>query len=193
MKIGYARVSTKSQDYMGQIERLEASGCEKIYREKASGAIKRPELDNCLKALRKGDTLVITKLDRLFRSVKELSILSEKLQADDIGLIVIDQQIDTSSNSLSARLNFHLISTLAEFERGLMLERLEEGRERARIKGVRFGAKPKLKPEAVKRMVSEYEAGGSRYPDEFARKFGISRSQFFALLKKEREALKTTV
>jgi DNA invertase Pin-like site-specific DNA recombinase len=156
--IGYARVSTQDQDLTGQLEVLKAAGATTIYREKISGArATRPQLGKLMAFLKRGDTVVVTKLDRLGRSTRELLDL-----IDQIGKIgasfrsLGDPLWDTSS--AQGRLLSTLLAGIAEFERELIRERTGEGRKRAMANGVRFGRKRKLsdyqRSEAIKRRAN---------------------------------------
>ncbi|MBA4143871.1 MAG: recombinase family protein [Nitrosospira sp.] len=140
MKIGYARVSTQEQDLALQLDALTKEGCEKIFQEKASGAQRdRPELKAALSFMRKGDTLVVWKLDRLARSMKQLIETIESFQGQGIGLKSLQDPIDTSSPS--GKLVFHIFAALAEFERGVIRERTTAGLRAARERG-RVGGRP---------------------------------------------------
>jgi len=140
MKIGYARVSTQEQDLALQLDSLAKEGCEKIFQEKASGAQRdRPELKAALGYMRKGDTLVVWKIDRLARSMKQLIETIESFQERGIGLKSLQDPIDTSSPS--GKLVFHIFAALAEFERGVIRERTTAGLQAARERG-RVGGRP---------------------------------------------------
>ena len=140
MKIGYARVSTQEQDLALQLDSLAKEGCEKIFQEKASGAQRdRPELKAALDYMRKGDTLVVWKIDRLARSIKQLIETIESFQERGIGLKSLQDPIDTSSPS--GKLVFHIFAALAEFERGVIRERTTAGLRAARERG-RVGGRP---------------------------------------------------
>lgn len=150
MLIGYARVSTRDQNPAVQTDALNAAGCERIFTETASGAQRdRPELTAALDYLRAGDTLVVWKLDRLARSVRQLVETAEDLRQREIGLKILTQQIDTTT--AGGRLFFHIISAMAEFERELTLERTQAGLATARALGRRGGRKPALGPAEIKR------------------------------------------
>src|SRR3990167_2719326 len=141
MKIGYARVSTREQNLDMQIMALEAAGCEKIYEEKVSGVkMDRPILNHLIKQLRPNDVLVIWKLDRLGRSLKNLIELVQQLIERDIGLCSLNDPIDTTNPQ--GRLIFNIFASLAEFERDVIRERTQAGLSAARARG-RLGGRPK--------------------------------------------------
>ncbi|MBV6890022.1 recombinase family protein [Xanthomonas campestris pv. spermacoces] len=147
MKIGYARVSTREQNPALQVDSLKAAGCERIYQDVASGAkTARPALDELLGQLRGGDVLVIWKLDRMGRSLKHLVELVGSLMERKVGLLSLNDPIDTTS--AQGRFVFNLFATLAEFERELIRERTQAGLTAARARG-RVGGRPKgLSPQA---------------------------------------------
>jgi|TARA_R110001606_G_scaffold366348_1_gene521441 DNA invertase Pin-like site-specific DNA recombinase len=156
-KVGYARVSTTGQSLDVQMSKLEAAGCDKIYQEKRSGkTASRPEFKKCLEYIRSGDTLIITKLDRLARSVIHLSQIADRFQTEGIELVVIDQSIDTATST--GRLMFNMLSCIAEFENDLRSERQKEGIAKAKEKGVKFGRRSKLTPELEDKIVSLRES-----------------------------------
>lgn len=134
MRIGYGRVSTRDQHPEAQHDALHAAGCEKVFVDTASGKLaRRPELDNALlSANRSGDQLVITKLDRLGRSLEHLIELSKLLDSRGVDLVVLDRGIDTSTSI--GRLFFQIIGAFAEFEHALMSERTMDGRAAARAR-----------------------------------------------------------
>lgn len=148
MLIGYARVSTQDQDTELQRVALAGAGCEEIFTEKASGAQRdRPELAAALKYARKGDTLVVWKLDRLARSLRQLIETVESLEERGIGFRSLTESIDTTTNG--GKLVFHLFAALAEFERGLIRERTLAGLAAARGRG-RVGGRPSsMTPERI--------------------------------------------
>ena len=141
MKIGYARVSTRDQSPDLQIDALKQAGCERIYHDIASGAKSaRPELDKLLSDVRRGDTVVFWKLDRLGRSLRHLVELVSELSNQGVGLQSLNDPIDTTN--AQGRLIFNLFASLAEFERELIRERTQAGLSAARARG-RVGGRPK--------------------------------------------------
>jgi DNA invertase Pin-like site-specific DNA recombinase len=156
--LGYARVSTQDQHLTGQIEALKAAGATTIYREKISGArADRPQLGKLMASLQPGDVVLVTKLDRLGRSTRELLELIEQIgKAGAMFRSLGDPLWDTSSSQ--GRLLSTLLAAIAEFERDLIRERTGEGRTRAMAKGIKFGRKPKLsdyqRQEALRRRAA---------------------------------------
>lgn len=151
MKIGYARVSTKDQNLDLQLDELKTAGCEKIYQDLGVSGSKasRPELDNMLNNLRSGDVVVIWKLDRLGRSLKDLLTLVEGFNSRKIGLQSLHDPIDTTTPQ--GKLIFNIFASLAEFEKDVIRERTKAGLESARTRG-RVGGRPKgLSPEAERK------------------------------------------
>ncbi len=141
MLIGYARISTLDQNDELQLDALKKAGCEKIFSDKISGTIgERPGLVKMKLMLRKGDTLVVWRLDRLGRSLKHLIEWAEYLQSQEVGLKSLQESIDTSTSS--GKMIFHIFCVLAEFERNLIVERTHAGLAAARARG-RLGGRPK--------------------------------------------------
>jgi len=159
MKIGYARVSTAAQNLDMQVSALTDAGCEKIYTEKVSGVGDRTELKTALEFLRDGDSLVIYKLDRLGRNMKDLLAIIEQLQQKNVSLVSLRDNIDTGSTT--GKLIMHIFASLAEFERDLIKERSAEGRREAKKKGVRFGRPKQPKPEKANMCAQLYRNGNS--------------------------------
>jgi DNA invertase Pin-like site-specific DNA recombinase len=161
MLIGYARVSTVDQNLALQRDALTEAKCEHIFTELLSGAVtERPELMAALKFARSGDTLVVWKLDRLARSVKQLIETVEKLRSRKIGFRSLTEAIDTTTPQ--GRLVFHMFSALAEFERSLIRERTQAGLAAARRIGRTGGRPPKLTAddiEAAKAMLTNPDIG----------------------------------
>ncbi len=177
--IGYARVSTQGQDLTPQLEALNAAGAAPIYREKISGVrAHRPQLAKLLEALQPGDILVVTKLDRLGRSTRELLELIERIgKAGAAFRSLGDPLWDTSSSQ--GRLLSTLLAAIADFERDLIRERTGDGRKRALANGVKFGRKRKLseyqRAEAVKRR----DAGETLA--SIAKSYGVAMSMISRL------------
>lgn len=141
MKIGYARVSTKDQDLSLQLDALQKAGCAKIYREQITGSTRdRPELQKMLDQLREGDVVVVWKLDRLARSLKDLVSLVNEMQESGAELSSLNDQIDTTTPH--GKFTFHIFAALAEFERDIIRERTMAGLAAARARG-RNGGRPK--------------------------------------------------
>lgn len=144
--IGYARVSSTGQKLTVQLEKLSKVPCDKIYQEKITGTnTSRPELKACLDYVREGDTLIITKLDRLARSTLDLCHIAKKLEDKGVMLKVIDQNLDTTTST--GRLMFNMLATIAQFETEIRAERQMDGIKRAKDNGVRFGKIKKLTNE----------------------------------------------
>ena len=164
MKIGYARVSTREQNLDLQIQALEESGCELIFKEKISGvADKRPELEKCLDHLRKGDVLVVYKLDRLGRSLRSILWTIDRLKKNDIAFVSLNDNISTLGPA--GELMANIIGACAQFERDIIVERCKDGRRIAKEKGVKFGRPPKKvnnkNTEKVDSCAKLYLAGSS--------------------------------
>lgn len=179
--IGYARVSSAGQNLDVQIDKLQKSDCEKIYTEKKSGGsgTERPELDKALDYVREGDTLVITRLDRLARSVADLSKIAQQLDNKGVTLRVIDQSIDTGTSE--GRLMFNMLGAFAEFERDIRAERQADGIEKAKEKGVKFGRNSKLTDQQIaelkqKALIDEVSRA------ELAKEYGISRATLYRII-----------
>ena len=180
MKIGYARVSSTGQDYQTQLDKLQAAGCEKVFHEKQSGksADDRAQLQAALEFARDGDIFVITKLDRLARSMNDLTTITSQLQKKGVGFVVTDQQIDTTTPT--GKLMFNVLGSLAEFERDLINARCEEGRKAAKAKGVQFGRKAKLTDEQLEALRSDVQAGILSM-QAIADRYGVARNSVYRL------------
>lgn len=150
MKIGYARVSTRDQNFEKQHNRLAEVGCELFFEEKISGAVrKRPKLESMLEQLRKGDVVVITQLDRLARSTAELLRIAEVINGKCAGLqSLAEPWADTTTPA--GMMIMTVFGGIAEFERSLILSRTQEGREAAQARGVAFGRPAKLREDQKK-------------------------------------------
>ena len=155
MIYGYARVSTSDQNLDRQQDALYNYGIDKLYCEKLSGTKKsRPELDRLLKDLQEGDTVVIESLSRLGRSVKNLSELMEIFNEKKIRLVSLKETIDTTSST--GRLLFTILSSLAQFERDVLVERTNEGLAAARARG-RMGGRPSSNKKAIEKALALYD------------------------------------
>lgn len=179
--IGYARVSTQDQHTESQGDDLAAAKCEKIFTDHASGKLaSRPQLDKCLDYLRPGDTLVVTKLDRLGRSVKHLVDLVLDLKQRGIDLKVLHQGIDTSTPG--GRLFFHIMAGIAEFERDLISERTRDGLAAARARGRKGGRREKLSSEQQALIRELHADGKGRTITSLAEAFKVSRPTIYRVL-----------
>lgn len=171
MMIGYARVSTQDQNLDLQTEALTRAGCEKIYEDKISGVrAERPGLTRALEMLREGDTLVVWKLDRLGRSVKQLVDMVGELHKQGIQFKSLTDAIDTGTPA--GRFFFHVMASLAEMERELIIERTRAGLDAAKQLGRKGGRKPKMtssKIESAKKLL----ASGIP-PRDVAKDLGVS-------------------
>jgi DNA invertase Pin-like site-specific DNA recombinase len=184
MHIGYARVSTKDQSLDLQVDALKKAGCEQVFREVASGArAAQPVLDDVLSRLREGDVLVIWKLDRLGRSLQHLVALAAELMERQVGLISLNDPVDTTS--AQGRLVFNIFASLAEFERELIRERTQAGLAAARARGRVGGRPPGLSRQAqAKAMAAEtlYKEGRLSVA-EICEQLGISKPTLYAYLR----------
>jgi DNA invertase Pin-like site-specific DNA recombinase len=193
MLIGYARVSTSEQETSAQVAALKAAGCERIYREKASGGRwDRPELHRLMDQLRKGDVLVVWKLDRLSRSLRDVLVLMERLAEVKAGFRSLTEAIDTTTPA--GRMMMQMVGAFAEFERAMLRERTKAGLDAARKNGRIGGRRPKLSPEQqgeITRMVSK----GEKTAADAARLFKIHPATVSRLLSRARlaAAKQTTV
>ena len=156
--VGYARVSSQGQSLDVQLEKLNKYGCAKVYQEKISGVGQnRPELIACLDYVRKGDTLVITKLDRMARSAYHLGMIVEKLKQKKVDFVVLDQNIDTSTPH--GTLMFQMLASFVEFENNLRKERQLEGIQKAKAQGKPFGRPLKVDNDLIENVKVAIEKG----------------------------------
>ena len=176
MTRGYARVSTSDQNLDRQQDALQKYGIDKLYCEKLSGTKKsRPELDRLLKDLVEGDTVVIESLSRLGRSVKNLSELMEIFNEKQIRLVSLKETIDTTSST--GRLLFTILSSLAQFERDVLVERTNEGLAAARARG-RTGGRPASNQTALQKAIALYNT--KQYTiSEITNLTGVSKSTLY--------------
>ena len=182
MLIGIARTSTLEQKagLEAQLRELEAYGCEKIYQEQVSSVAEREQLNAALSALRSGDKLVVTKLDRLARSVKHLGEIVETINKADASLVILDMggtAIDTSNPT--GKLILNVMSSVAQFEREMMLERQREGVAKAKAEGKYKGRKPTAR--AKTEMVLRAKKQGLP-PTQIIRDLGISKTSYYRIL-----------
>ena len=182
MLIGYARVSTQDQDAAAQIDALKTSGCELIFQEKTSGGRwDRPELHRLLAQLRNGDVLVVWKLDRLSRSLKDVLTLMEKIDQAGAGFRSLTEMIDTTSPG--GRMMMQIIGSFAEFERAMLRERTRNGLDAARKNGRVGGRRPKLKMHQQQEIIHLVKSGQKTAADA-ARLFNIHPSTVSRLLQR---------
>jgi DNA invertase Pin-like site-specific DNA recombinase len=180
MLFGYARVSKDDQDTATQVAALKAAGCDKIYREKASGGRwDRPELHRLIEQLRKGDVLVVWKLDRLSRSLRDVLVLMERLGQTKAGFKSLTEAIDTTTPA--GRMMMQMVGAFAEFERAMLRERTKAGLETARQEGRIGGRRAKLSLQQqaeIRKMVSK----GDKTAADAARLFKIHPATVSRLL-----------
>ena len=176
---GYARVSTLEQDLDIQEAALRAAGCQTIRSEKKSGTGRsgRTELQVLLDFLRKGDTLVVTRIDRLARSMKDLQDIVHELKGRGVSLKATEQPIDTSTTAGKAFLD--MLGVFAEFETNLRLERQMEGIQAAKARGVYKGGKARIDPDAIRKLIAD----GIK-PSHIAQQLGISRGTVYRYIPK---------
>lgn len=160
MKYGYARVSSDTRDYAGQVEALKAAGCDKIYAEKASGGSRhgRPDLAKLMKALLPGDVMIVAKLDRVARSARDLLNIVGELREQGCGFVSLgDTWCDTTTDA--GKLMMTIMAGIAEFECSLTRARCQAGIARAKANGKQFGRRPVLDAGQRKRIAERYTAG----------------------------------
>lgn len=178
--VGYARVSSVGQSLEVQLEKL--GHCDKLFQEKASGTEhKRPELSACLKYLREGDVLLVTRLDRLARSTLHLCQIAQELEQEGVHLQVLDQNIDTSS--ATGRFLFHMLSAVAQFETELRKERQLDGIRKAKERGVSFGRKKELSEQQVLELQQKRNKG--LLIKELMKEYNLSKSSIYRYLSVE--------
>lgn len=186
MLIGYARVSTMDQNPQMQIDALKQVGCKRIFIEKASGSRKdRPELKNALDYMRESDTLVVWKLSRLARSLRQIIKTAHDLEQRGIGLKVLTQKIDTGTPE--GRLFFHMTAAFDEFQRELIVENTRAGLEAARKRGRKGGRPPSMtknKTRAAEAMLKDTE--NYVFISDIITQLGIGRTTFYRHFPPER-------
>jgi DNA invertase Pin-like site-specific DNA recombinase len=185
-KVGYGRVSTTDQHSRGQLDALVEAGVDKdmIFIDEGVTGTKasRPELDKCLAMLRRGDVLVITRLDRLGRSVSSLVALVKDLGDKGVDLIVLTQGIDTSTPG--GKLVFHIMSGIAEFEHDLIVERTKEGLKAAKARGKVGGRKPSYSPNQAQ-TAQALHAKGELTAEEIGDVLHVSRATVYRMLREQ--------
>ena len=180
MFIGYARVSTGEQNIAAESVALKAVGCELIFREKGTGGRwDRPDLHKLLGQLRKGDVLVVWKLDRLARSLRDVLTIMERVQERKAGFRSLTEAVDTTTPA--GRMMMQMVGAFAEFERAVLKERTQAGLDAARKEGRIGGRPPKLKPQQQQEIVKLVQRGKKTAADA-ARLFGVHPATVSRLL-----------
>jgi DNA invertase Pin-like site-specific DNA recombinase len=170
--VGYARVSSTGQDYENQVERLKAFGCDRVYAEKASGKSQngRHKLHKALRGLSAGDTLIIVRLDRLARSIRDLLSILDQLKTAGVGIKALDDPwLDTTTPH--GELILTIMAGMHKFERKLIRARCDEGIKRAKTKGTVFGRKPALDHGERRKLAERYAAGMTM--QQLASEYGV--------------------
>lgn len=179
MLFGYARVSTEGQDLTGQVAQLTAAGCERVFREKMSGAsAERPQLRLAIKALGKGDTLVVVAVDRLARNTRDLLNILHEIREAGAGFRSLSEPIDTTSELADVVLA--VLGIAARWESTRMKERTASGRAHARAQGVKFGPKHKLTAHQQKEIIDRVAAGEPQR--SVARSYNVNQATISRLL-----------
>jgi DNA invertase Pin-like site-specific DNA recombinase len=180
MKYGYARVSTDDQNSALQLAALKKAGCKTIFKDEGiSGATtKRPSLLRCLKTLQEGDTLIVWKLDRLGRSLRDLIAMLDELRSRGVKFHSLTEHIDTDTPT--GRAMWQMIGVLAELERGMIAERTRAGVKAAQSRGVKFGRKPKMTPQQIAHARKLIEDGEDRA--KVAALFKVGRKTLYRAL-----------
>ena len=175
--IGYARVSTTGQSLEVQLEKLK--DCDKIFQEKKSATTaKRERLDACIEYVREGDTLVITKIDRLARSTLHLCQIAKELERKKVNLHVIDQNIDTTDSS--GRLLFNVLGSIAQFETEIRAERQMDGIQKAKKNGIEFGRKKKLNQKLIDELKEKRSKNTTI--SQLMKEYGLSKASVYRYL-----------
>ena len=183
MLLGYARVSTQEQDSSAQIAALESAGCEIVFQEKATGGRwDRPELQRLMEQLRPNHVVVVWKLDRLSRSLKDLLILMERIDQAGAGFRSLTEAIDTTTPA--GRMMMQIVGSFAEFEREMLRERTRIGLDAAREQGRTGGRRPKLNPDQ-RREIIHLVNSGRKTAAETARLFDVHPSTISRLLRSQ--------
>jgi DNA invertase Pin-like site-specific DNA recombinase len=180
VRIGYARTSTIDQaaGFEAQIKELEGAGCEKIFQEQVSSMAQRPQLEAALDYIRDGDTLVVSKLDRLARSTQNLLEITERMRRKGANLHVLNLGMDTGT--ATGKLLLTVIGAIGQFEREMMLERQREGIAKAKASGKYKGRKPTAQAQAAEVQRLRREGIG---PTEIAKRVGIARASVYRIIR----------
>lgn len=179
MIFGYARVSTEDQSLDAQIDALKEAGVERVFQEKRTGKSRqRPELERLLEQLREGDVIVVTKYDRLARSLRDLIDLVEAIREKGAGFRSLAEDIDTTTSA--GRLIFHVFGSIAEFERERIVERTKEGLAAARKRG-RVGGRPRSLSAEAQEQIRRMRDEEHRSATELARMFKVSRATIYRI------------
>ena len=182
MKYGYARVSTEDQNPAMQLAALKKNGCKTVFKDEVTGAhVNRPALTRCLKKLETGDTLVVRKLDRLGRSLRDIITMLDDFRSKGIRFKSLTEAIDTETPT--GRAMWLMIGVLAEFERSLIVERTRAGVKAAQKRGVKFGRKPKLTPDRLTHARKLIDQG--KTPTRAAKIMVVSRATLYRALQRE--------
>jgi len=180
MKVGYARVSSSGQSLEVQLEALKNIGCEKIFQEKVSGTSTqgRTQLKDCLEFVREGDELVITRIDRLARSILDLQLIVKELSEKGVTLTATEQPISTKDATSKCFLD--MLGVFSEFETNLRFERQKDGIAKAKAKGVYKGRRPTIDADQIKQLKSEGLGATA-----IAKRLKIHRDSVYRILKTE--------
>jgi DNA invertase Pin-like site-specific DNA recombinase len=179
MLVGYARTSTVEQEagLEAQVRDLNALGCDRIFSEHVSSVSKRERLEEAIRFVREGDTVVVTRLDRLARSVGHLLSIVQELEGKGVGIRILDMGLDTITPT--GRLILNVVASIAQFEREVMLERQREGIAKAKKEGRYRGRIPTARQKATE--VLHFKNSGMK-PQEIARRLGISRASVYRII-----------
>jgi DNA invertase Pin-like site-specific DNA recombinase len=177
--VGYARVSSVGQSLEVQLGKL--GHCDKLYREKQSANQQRPQLRACLEYVREGDTLVVTRLDRLARSTLHLCQIAAELERKQVSLLVLDQSINTGD--ATGRLLFNMLGAIAQFETEIRAERQMDGIQKAMEQGVRFGRRKSLTRQQVAELRERRERGD--LIKSLMKDYGLSKASVYRYLDPE--------
>src|ERR1700733_9900913 len=182
MKYGYARVSTEDQNPAMQLAALKKAGCTKLFKDEVTGAhVNRPALTRCLKTLETGDTLIVWKLDRLGRSLRDLIHMLDGFKQQGIKFRSLTEAIDTETPT--GRAMWQMIGVLAELERSLTTERTRAGVKAAQKRGVKFGQKPRLSTEQLATARKLIQQGTP--PTDAAKIMGVGRAPLYGALQRQ--------